>query len=315
MSNKVVVCGGGGYVGRALVKKLAEYGHEVVSVQRQAPAAGDMGVFYHSGDLRELTFCKEICRDAKWVFNLAASVGGIGYIGNHKATCMLSSVINCNLLQAAAAAKVDGYFFASSSCVYPALNAPLQEYRAYPANPMDGYGWEKLFGERTCLAFQSEYNLPVSIGRYHTIYGPGDVRPAGRDHVTAALCNKVIHAKLSGDPIIEIWGNGKQTRSFLYIDDCVTATLRLMINQVHEPVNIANREKVSVNYIVDLLEDFAGIKLERKYILDAPTGLQDKETDNTLIKSCLNWEPSTSIVVGLRKMYDDFWVRALRNGV
>jgi len=249
---------------------------------------------------------------AKWVFNLAANVGGIGFIGTQKTECMLSSLINTNLLIAVREEQLAGYFFASSSCVYPAKEGQLREEDAYPAAPMDGYGWEKLFSERMCLSFAADYAVPARIARYHTIYGPGDVRAAGRDHVTAALCKKVVAAKLSGVHEINIWGDGNQTRSFLYIDDCIEGTYRIMMSMSPGPFNLGNEELVSVNDLVTTLEEIAAIKLMRFYSSDAPQGLQHKEVDNTLIREKIGWEPSTPIKLGLERMYRDFYDRALK---
>jgi GDP-D-mannose 3',5'-epimerase len=308
---KAIVCGAGGYVGKRLVNYLLEkLGMEVCVVTRKAQVWDD--VEQVCGDLRDPAVAKRAVAGAGWVFNLAANVGGIGYIGKQKAECMLSSVINANLLSAAQKEKnLAGYFFASSSCVYPEKNHPLTEDDAYPAAPMDGYGWEKLFSERMCQAFGSDYKMPVRIGRYHTIYGPGDVRPEGRDHVTAALCKKVVEAKLSGKHEINIWGDGNQTRSFLYIDDCIEGTYRIMNGISALPMNLGNAEIVSVNGLVTMLEEIAAVKLTRFYSADAPTGLQHKQVDNTLIRNTLHWEPMTPIHEGLRRMYNDFYDRAL----
>lgn len=309
---KVVVCGAGGYVGRNLVKFLAAKGYDVRAVSRKPLAQGVAGIEYIAGDLRSPSIARMAVEGAGWVFNLAANVGGIGFIGKQKTECMLSSLINTNLLVAAREEKnLLGYFYASSSCVYPEKPHPLREVDAFPAAPMVGYGWEKLFGEMMCHSFSEDYGIPTRIARYHTIYGPGDVRDAGKDHVTAALCHKVIKAKLSGVHEINIWGDGTQTRSFLYIDDCVEGTFRIMSGVSRFPFNLANDEHVSVNKIVTLLEEIAAIKLTRFYSPDAPTGLHHKRTDNSWIKAELHWEPSTPIKLGLERMYRDFWDRAI----
>lgn len=314
---KVVVCGAGGYVGRNLVNFLAKNGHDVRAVSRIPLATKVSGVDdYVAGDLRSPSIARMAVEGAHWVFNLAANVGGIGFIGKQRTNCMLSSLINTNLLVATQeemriGRKLCGYFYASSSCVYPEKNHALRETDAFPAAPMIGYGWEKLFGELMCQSFEADHGLPTHIARYHTIYGPGDVRAQGKDHVTAALCHKVIQAKLSGVHEINIWGDGNQTRSFLYIDDCVEGTYRLMGSPCRGPVNLANDEKVSVNDIVTLLEEIAAVKLVRFYSPDAPTGLQHKCTDNGLIRASLRWEPSTPIKLGLERMYRDFWDRAI----
>jgi nucleoside-diphosphate-sugar epimerase len=316
---KIVVCGAGGYVGYNLINYLSGLGYNDIRAISSRPL--DEWRFKPGNcervqaDLREADSCRAVVAGAGWVFNLASTVGGIGFIAGKKVECMLSSLINTNLLRAVSqdSENVMGYFYASSSCVYPLreMNPVFAESDAYPANPTDGYGWEKLFSERMCLAFAEERKVPVSIARYHTIYGPGDVRDAGRDHVTAALCRKVIQAKLSGVHEINIWGDGEQTRSFLYIDDCVEGTYRILKSGLTGPVNLANQELVSVNRIVNMLENIAGIQLRRFYELNAPRGLQDKRTDNTKLRLALSWEPSTPIEVGLKRMYNEFWARAI----
>jgi len=310
--NIAVVCGANGYVGRNLVQYLSNKGFSVRAIAR-TPGAKLAGVHYVYGDLRTPEVCRTATNRAKWIFNLAANVGGIGFIGTQKTECMLSSLINTNLLLAASQEQsLAGYFFASSSCVYPEKDGQLREEDAYPAAPMDGYGWEKLFGERMCLSFANDYSMPTRIARYHTIYGPGDIRGPGRDHVTAALCKKVVAAKLSGVHEINIWGDGNQTRSFLYIDDCVEGTFRIMMSMSPAPVNLANDELVSVNDLVTELEEIAAVRLMRFYSPNAPQGLQHKEVDNTLLRTTIGWEPSTPIKIGLERMYRDFYDRALQ---
>lgn len=294
MSDIIAVCGAGGFVGRRLVEFLAERGHEVRAVTRQCY------------DLQDPKQCRAAVSGASWVFNLAAKVGGIDYISKHKASCMMSARINMNLLEACHERGVQRYFFSSSSCVYPE-GSLLQEWHAYPANPTDGYGWEKLFSERVCLAFQEEFGVPVSIARYHGLYGPGDIREQARDHVIAALCRKVVEAKLSGRNEITIWGDGEQTRSFLFIDDCLLGTVSMMANGVTGPVNMANSQCVSINELVTMLEDIAAVKLTRFYNTSASTGRQHKCSDNTLIRELMNWEPMTPIRTGLERTYRACW--------
>lgn len=315
MNEKIVVCGAGGYVGGNLVKSLVARRYKNIRAVSFRPTAEWL---YKSDvvenvqfDLRHRRPCEEALEGAKIVYNLAARVGGIGYIESHKTEGMLSSLINTHLLLAASKAKLIRYFFASSSCVYHSGNPgpAFKEDDAYPANPTDGYGWEKLFSERMCLNFAEELKVPVSIARFHTIYGPGDVRPAGRDHVTAALCLKVIEARLSGRHEINIWGDGTQTRSFLYIDDCVEGITRIVNDGIAGPVNLANSAQVSVNQIVDILEEIAAVKLHRFYNVNAPQGQKHKCSDNALLRSSLNWEPMTPIKLGLERMFRDFWDR------
>ena len=318
MSEKIVVCGASGYVGGKLIESLLAKGYKDIRAVSSRPFSGWLKKFTVPQvqnvqlDLRNQIACEDALDGAKIVYNLAARVGGIGYIETHKTEGMLSSLINTHLLMAASKIKLFRYFFASSSCVYHSGHPgpAFKEVDAYPANPTDGYGWEKLFSERMCLNFAEELKVPVSIARFHTIYGPGDVRPAGRDHVTAAMCLKVIEAKLSGKHEINIWGDGTQTRSFLYIDDCVDGICRLVSNGISGPVNLANSEQVSVNEIVDMLEEIAAVKLQRFYDTTAPQGQKHKCSDNTLLRKSLAWEPMTPIRTGLERMYRDFWERA-----
>lgn len=299
---KITVCGSSGYVGRHLVKYLETRGHDVLRWTRD------------HGDLMNPAAAIAAAEDAEMVFNLAASVGGIGYVSQERSKCLLSSVINANLLQACAAYGVNNYFFASSSCVYPenSFGIASTECAAYPANPTTDYGWEKLFSERLCAAFSAERKLPTTVARFHGIYGPGDVRPDGRDHVIAALAKKVVDAKFSGRHEIAIWGDGSQTRSFLFIDDCIEGIWRLASKGVPGPVNLANSECVSVNEIVTILEDIAGVKLTRFYSTTAPVGCQHKTSNNALLRKSLDWEPMTPLRAGLEDVYRDLYDRRMK---
>lgn len=315
MNGKIVVCGAGGYVGQRLVNFLVSRGMSGIvavtspkSFVKFADPVERLGV-----DLRDPKACVRAVEGARWVFNLAASVGGIGFVKANASMCLENVLINTNLVRASADEGVAGYFFASSSCVYPGhKDGDLIESDAWPADPMGGYGLEKLFSEQLCLAFAAERNLPVTIARYHGIYGPGDVREAGRDHVCTALAKKVIHAKLSGVHEIAIWGNGEQTRSLLYINDCVEGTYRLMVRGVSGPVNLAHPNPVSVNQIVSVLEEIAAVKLTRFYQPDAPTGRQHKTSSNWLLGEYLNWQPETPLIDGMRALYNELWDQAVR---
>ena len=310
MNEISVVCGANGYVGRNLVAYLIEKGHEVRAVSRSGEQ--NQKCRYMFGDLTDPEFCKRATADATWVYNLAANVGGIGYIGKQNANCMVSVLINTNLLRVAAQNKnLAGFLFASSSCVYPSWQSPLTENLAVP-NWENGYGFEKFFSEKMCGAFKQDFNVPVRIARYHTIYGPGDWRGSARDHFPSALCQKVVNAKLSGVHEINIWGDGSQTRSLLYIDDCVEGTHRIMRSDCIQPINLGTSTPVSVNSLVTQLEDIAGIDLLRFYAKDAPVGCTHKTSDNTFIKAWLNWEPTTQSDTGLRKLYADCYDRALK---
>jgi len=309
MNDRIVVCGANGYVGRRLVSFLVERGHEnVLAVSRPGAKLFGPGVKFFGADLRNQSACEVAVQDARWVFNLAASVGGISFVQTHGAECLANVVINTQLVEASKNSGVQRYFFASSSCVYPdGINRPLVESDAYPAQPMGGYGMEKLFSEQLCQAFA----LPTTIARYHGIYGPGDVRAVGSDHVVTALARKVVQAKISGVHEIAIWGDGEQTRSLLYIDDCVEGTYRLMQRGVPGPVNLAHPDSVSVNVIVDVLEDCAGVKLKRFYSEDAPVGRRYKTSDNRLLRESLNWEPETKLRDGLNAVYRELWDKAV----
>jgi nucleoside-diphosphate-sugar epimerase len=313
MSDKITVCGAGGFVGRHITRYLVEKGHEVIAVVRRPSEIP--GAEIAVADLFSRDDCERVVRGSRWVINLAATVGGIGYISNRDAQCLLSSQINSNLLCAARDAGIAGYFFASSSCVYPGNNGFIVESDAYPAQPSTEYGWEKLFSERVCLAFKRDYGLPVGILRYHGLYGPGDHRGDPRkDHVIASMCRKVARAKVSGTHEISIWGDGHQQRSFLYIDDCVEGTLKMLFDSRGEtgPFDLYYPEVVTVNNIVDILEEIAGIKLDRFHTTTSP-GVNIKVSQSRALKSALNWEPSVNIFQGLSRTYREFYDRALRD--
>lgn len=305
----VVVAGGGGYIGRHLVSNLVKNGFNVRAVVRRPVEI--QGAEVVVADLFKCEDCRMVTRDARWVFNLAGNVGGIAFITNQRSRALGSSLINTQLLQGSVDAGVAGYFFASSSCVYPGNSPPvMKEGDAYPANPTTEYGWEKIFGERTCLAFNADYGTPVSILRYHGVYGPGDHRgDPKKDHVIAAMCRKVVQAKLSGNHEISIFGDGTQTRNFLYIDDCIKGTKRALFNNIQGPLNLANDEIVTVNQIVDLLEEIAAVKLTRFY--SASVGVKHKLSDNTELRKAMAWVPMTPIRDGLEATYREFYDRAL----
>jgi nucleoside-diphosphate-sugar epimerase len=264
-------------------------------------------------DLQRLDACTEAVADARYVYNLAADMGGMGFIENNKALCMLSVLINTHLLQAAQEAGAERFFFSSSACVYAADKQetpdvlPLKEADAYPAMPEDGYGWEKLFSERMCRHFREDFGLTTRVARYHNVYGPHGTWTGGREKAPAAICRKVAEAELSGRHEIEIWGDGQQTRSFTYIDDCVYGTRALMASEIEEPINVGSSEMVTINQLVDTLEEIAGLELERSYDTSAPKGVRGRNSDNTMILERLGWEPDTSLRDGLEPTYS--WVR------
>jgi len=260
-------------------------------------------------DLQEKDACAEATRGSAVVFNLAADMGGMGFIENNRALCMLSVLINTHLLMAARELGVRRFFFSSSACVYAADKqisenvVPLKESDAYPAMPEDGYGWEKLFSERMCRHFREDFGLQTRVARYHNVYGPNGTWTGGREKAPAAICRKVIEAKLAGRQEIEIWGTGNQTRSFMYIDDCLKGTQMILDSDVEDPLNLGSDELVTVNQLVDIVEQIAGIELKRNYNLGAPKGVNGRNSDNTLIKQRLGWAPGIRLYDGMEKTY------------
>jgi GDP-D-mannose 3',5'-epimerase len=313
---RVLVAGGGGFIGGWLVGRLLAEGASVRAVDIK-PASEwfqlHEGAENLSLDLRDLASCRVATAGMDWVFNLAADMGGMGFIETHKADCMLSVLINTHLLVASRDAGVGRYFYASSACVYnadkqaTAAVAPLREEDAYPAMPEDGYGWEKLFSERMCRHFREDYGLETRVARFHNVYGPHGTYAGGREKAPAAICRKVIEAKLSGNHAIEIWGDGTRTRSFQYIDDCLYGILAIMDSDIRQPINLGSSELVTINGLVDIVERIAGIRLERRYDLTAPQGVMGRNSDNTLIKQLLGWEPGIPLEVGLEKTYRWIW--------
>ena len=310
---KVVVCGAGGFIGGHLVKDLLNQGINVVRAVDIKPLdewyQTSKGVENLSLDLRDRANCQIAADGTEIVFQLAADMGGMGFIENNKALCMLSVLTNTHMLMAAREAGVERFFFSSSACVYngekqtnPDVVA-LKEEDAYPALPEDGYGWEKLFSERMCRHFEEDFGLLTRVARYHNVYGPLGTYEGGREKAPAAMCRKVIEAKQSGKHEIEIWGDGHQTRSFMYIDDCTKGTQAILESEILEPINLGSSELVTINQLVDIVEDIAGVKLERKYNLGAPKGVNGRNSDNTLIQKYLGWEPSIKLRDGMARTY------------
>ena len=326
--NEIVVCGAGGFIGAHLVADLLREGGTRVRAVDVKPIDEWFQVFGEADnrvlELSERDACREAVEGARYVFNLAADMGGMGFIETNKALCMLSVLINTHLLVAAREQEVERYFFASSACVYAADKQtstdvlPLKEADAYPAMPEDGYGWEKLFSERMCRHFTEDFGLATRVARYHNVYGPHGTYDGGREKAPAAICRKVIEAKLSGHHEIEIWGDGEQTRSFMFIDDCIHGTKVLMQSDVTEPLNVGSARLVSINDLVSIVEEIAGLKLRRKYNADAPQGVRGRNSDNSLIKERLGWEPEITLEDGLAKtyawMYDEMAARAATEG-
>ncbi len=310
---KVLVCGAGGFIGGHLMAELRRQGYtdlRAVDIKPQTqwyqrfPEAENLVL-----DLQDRANCYRAVQGVQWVFNLAADMGGMGFIETHKALCMLSVLISTHMLVAARDVGVQRFFYSSSACVYAADKQlspdviPLKEADAYPAMPEDGYGWEKLFTERMCRHFMEDFGLETRVVRYHNIYGPHGTYAGGREKAPAAICRKVIQAKLSGQHEIEVWGDGTRTRSFTYIDDCLKGSLQVMASDIREPINVGSSEMVTVNQLVDIVEAIAGVKLKRNYKLDAPKGVNGRNSDNTKIQQYLGWEPGTPLRVGLEKTY------------
>ena len=310
---KIVVCGAGGFIGGHLIAELRRQGHSDLRAVDKKPLDQWYqrfdGVENLSLNLEKLSDCEQAVSGSDVVYNLAADMGGMGFIELNKALCMLSVLINTHLLIAARKFAVKRFFFSSSACVYnadkqrdPNVTA-LKEEDAYPALPEDGYGWEKLFSERMCRHFREDFGVQTRIGRYHNVYGPHGTYDGGREKAPAAICRKVIEAKLKGHREIEIWGTGEQTRSFMYIEDCLKGTQMLTSSDFVEPINIGSNELVSINQLVDLVEEIAGVKLKRNYNLKAPKGVNGRNSDNTMIKGLFGWEPNTRLRDGLRQTY------------
>jgi GDP-D-mannose 3',5'-epimerase len=312
-SEPIVVTGGGGFIGGHLVAELQRRGFERIRAVDLKPLGRwyqqHDGVENVSADLREKDACYAAAEGATTVFNLAADMGGMGFIETHKADCMVSVLINTNLLLAAGDHGVKNFTFGSSACVYAAGKqtdpdvTALRELDAYPAMPEDGYGWEKLFSERMCRHFMEDYGISVCVPRFHNVYGPYGTYAGGREKAPAAVCRKVIEAQLDGTNEIEIWGDGMQTRSFTYIDDTIEGLFRIMESEFTDPINLGSSQLVTINGLVDIVEGIAGVKLERKYNLSAPQGVRGRNSDNTLIREQLGWEPSTPLEDGLEKTY------------
>lgn len=327
MKNQLtVITGAGGFIGGHMVAELRRQGYRRIRAVDIKPLDEWYQVF---GDVENLMLdlnlkesCEMAAQGAGQIYNFAANMGGMGFIEHNKALCMLSVLINTHMLQAAHKFGIERYFYSSSACVYNAekqrdLNNPgLKEEDAYPALAEDGYGWEKLFSERMCRHFREDYGLYTRVARFHNVYGPHGTWDGGREKAPAAICRKVIQAKTTGRYEIEIWGNGTRTRSFMYIDDCIKGIELIMNSGILEPINLGSSEMVSVNQLVDIVEDIAGVKLHRTYDLNAPKGVMGRNSDNTLIKQLLNWEPTIPLRTGLEKTYawicDEYMAREQR---
>jgi nucleoside-diphosphate-sugar epimerase len=312
-ADPILVSGAGGFIGGWLVRHLIEEGHASVRAVDLKPLDEWYqvlpGVENRVADLRSLDACRDAVRGVTHVYNLACDMGGMGFIEANRAACMISVLINTHLLMAGRDAGVERFFFSSSACVYnvglqqDADVTALREADAYPALPEDGYGWEKLFSERMCRHFLDDFGIETRVARYHNVYGPHGTYDGGREKAPAAICRKVADARITGSDTIEIWGDGEQTRSFMYIDDCLGGTVRIMASDIVDPINLGSAELVTINQLVDIVEEIAGVRLRRRYVLDAPKGVRGRNSDNTLIRARLGWEPETSLASGLERTY------------
>ena len=309
---KFLVAGAGGFIGGHLVKSLLNDGHNVICADIK-PIENWFQIFNectnYSLDLKEYQNCLNVTRDVDFIYNMACNMGGMGFIENNKAECMLSVLINTNLLRACLVNKVKKYFFSSSACVYNANKQNnsfiegLKESDAYPAMPEDGYGWEKLFSERMCRHFYEDYGLETRVARYHNVYGPMGTFDGGREKAPAALCRKLLVAKNSREKKIDVWGDGEQTRSFMFIDDCIEGTKKIFESNCREVLNIGSEEQVSINQMISIIEEIAGYKVVRNYQLDKPKGVRGRSSNNDLVREKLGWDFKVSLRSGLETTY------------
>ena len=314
-NKKILVVGAGGFIGGHLIKRLMKNENFIIATDIKPKEYWfqdfEKAKNYYSMDMKEIDNCRKVTKNVDYVFNMACDMGGMGFIENNKAECMQSVLINTNLLIASKENKIKRYFFSSSACAYnknkqqDVFIKGLKEKDAYPADPEDGYGWEKLFSERMCRHFMEDYGIEIRIARYHNIYGPFGTYDGGREKAPAALCRKIINAKKNNEDKIYVWGDGKQTRSFLYIDDCIEGTIRLFESDYSEPVNIGSDEQVSINQMIDIIENISKVKkLKRDYQLDKPKGVRGRSSNNDLVKEVLNWSYEIKLKDGLKKTFD-----------
>ena len=309
---KILIAGAGGFIGGHLAKSLLDEGHQVVCADSK-PLEYWFQNFEecenYSLDLKEYENCLKTSEGVDYIYNMACNMGGMGFIENNKAECMLSVLINTNLLRASIKNNVSRYFFSSSACVYNGSKQKntfiegLKESDAYPAEPEDGYGWEKLFSERMCRHFTEDFKIETRVARYHNVYGPLGTFDGGREKAPAALCRKVINAKLNSIDTIDVWGDGEQTRSFMYIDDCLIGTKKLFLSDSSDVYNIGSEEQVSINQMIEIIENIAGVTLKKNYLLDKPLGVRGRSSDNSLIRDKIQWDTEVSLKNGLEKTY------------
>ena len=307
---KVVVTGAGGFIGHHLVTYLRERGYRVRGVDLKFPEFSPVDADeFELLDLRRWDNCLQATRGADEVYALAADMGGMGFISCHHAEILHNNaLINWHTLEAARINGIQRYFYTSSACVYPEYRqldinvVPLKESDAYPAQPQDAYGWEKLVTERLCLHYRDDYGMETRIVRFHNIFGPFGTWEGGREKAPAAMCRKIATAKLTGNHEIEIWGDGEQTRSFCYIDDCTEGIFRLMRSDYREPLNLGQDRMININQLADMVADIAGIRIAKKHVT-GPEGVRGRNSDNTLLRQVLSWEPQVSLEEGLARTY------------
>lgn len=319
VKKKALVTGAGGFIASHMEKFLKEKGYWVRSADKVRPIyMKPIADEFLDLDLRRWEDCLKATEGIDEVYNFAANMGGIGFIETVKAEVMRDNVlINTHMLEASRQNKIGRFFYASSACVYPTYNqkdpncANQKESETYPADPDNEYGWEKLFTERMCKQYTLEYGLETRVGRYHNIFGPYGTWKGGREKAPAALCRKAAEAKEGGT--IEIWGDGKQTRSFLYIDECLEGTYRLMQSDFNDPLNIGSDEMVTIDRLADIAIELSGKKLTKKYDTSKPQGVRGRNSDNTLIKQVLKWAPARNLMDGMTKTYP--WIaEQVKNG-
>ena len=315
IKKKYLVCGAGGFIGGHLVENLRNEGHKVVCADNKPFEywfqINESNKNY-SLDLKEYDNCLTVTDGVDYIYNMACNMGGMGFIENNKAECMLSVLINTNLLRACLTNKVKKYFFSSSACVYNATKQNtifipgLKEEDAYPADPEDGYGWEKLFSERMCRHFTEDFGLETRVARYHNVYGPLGTYDGGREKAPAALCRKIIEAKLNKRNSIDVWGDGEQTRSFMFVKDCIIGTKMLFESSERSVLNIGSEEQVSINQMIKLIEEISDYRVSKNYQLDKPKGVRGRSSNNDLIKKTIGWDSTVTLREGLKETYS--WI-------
>ncbi|MDQ4143476.1 MAG: NAD-dependent epimerase/dehydratase family protein [Actinomycetota bacterium] len=309
-TNKVLVTGGGGFIGHHLVRHLKARGYWVRGVDIKQPEFEPSPADeFHLLDLRLLDNCLQATDGVTQVYALAADMGGMGYLSHHQASILYNNAtINFHTLEAARRNGVSRYLYTSSACVYPeyrqleAKVTPLREEDAYPAAPQDSYGWEKLVSEQLCEHYANDYGIETRTVRFHNIFGPLGTWEGGREKAPAAVCRKVAYAKLTGPRVVEVWGDGEQTRSFCYIDDCVEGIYRLMQSDHRQPLNLGQDRLISINQLVDVVAEIAGVDVVKQHI-EGPQGVRGRNSDNTRLREVLGWEPQTTLEEGLAKTY------------